>query len=173
MKKILVVLMVLVLLASTSVVANAETFVDSTQGSFVGETEFDYHVYSYFFVTIPTHIDAGSYGEFAVTMDYIEDGYHIDAYITNLDENGYVTVYSDNYNTNNVTAKIAVVKDVGDELHECNVGADGLFGTYYPTDYSPNQLASTNIGFTNAMVDNILPGGYHGVLCFRVECTHD
>ena len=139
MKKILVVLMVLMLLASTSVVANAETFVDSTQGS----------------------------------MDYIEDRYHIDAYITNLDENGYLTVYSDNYDTNNVTANIAVVKDVGDELHECDVGADGLFGTYYPTDYSPNQPARTNIRFTNAMVDNILPGGYHGALCFRVECTHD
>lgn len=174
MKKFLCVLLTLILICvPMSIVANAEEFVDSAESNYEGQTDFDYHVYSYYFVTIPTHIDADSYGELSVTMGYIENGYHIEAYVSNVDEQGLITVYADDYNTSNVTAKVGVIKDVLAETGSITIDSSGLIGMFYPADYGQYDFATTTIGFTKAMGDNILPGVYHGTICFRIECMPD
>lgn len=174
MKKFLCALLtVLLVCVPMSMVAHAETYVDSEYGNYEGQSEFDYHAYSHYFVTIPTHIDADNSGELAVTMDGIEDGYHIEAYVTNLDADGCITVYSQNYDTDNLTTAVGVVYDVGNPNGSKNVTPDGLIGKYYPADHTDGTPATTNIGFTKPMDMNVKPGIYHGVICFRVECVHD
>lgn len=173
MKKIVCILIALMLVfASLPAFADGE-YADASTGGYYGETEFDYHVYSYYYVTIPTHVDAGGTGTLSVSMDYIEDGYHIEAYVTNLDNDGCLTIYSDNYDTNNITGKLGVVKYLSDDMTTASVGETGLIGEFYPNDYAQNTSASVRIGFRNCAGENLLPGGYHGVICFRVECMPD
>lgn len=97
MKKIFTVLFAIMLLLNMSpLTAFAEEYreyVEADQNSFEGQTTIDYHAYSSYYVSIPTNIsEYDLYGTIAVTMDNIEDGHHIEVYITNLDENGLLTV---------------------------------------------------------------------------------
>lgn len=168
MKKIFTVLFAIMLLLNISpLTAFAEEYreyVEADQNSFEGQTTIDYHAYSSYYVSIPTNIsEYDSYGTIAVTMDNIEDGHHIEVYITNLDENGLLTVTSDNGNT----GQLSVLYDNG--LYTAN--SDGLIGEFYPETYNYTGCASTNIAFDKAMMDNFKAGTYHGVICFRVECV--
>lgn len=169
MKKFLSSILTIALLAASSVTAKADEYseyVETNRGNFVGETSLDYHVYSSYYVTIPTSI--GEYdtsGNIAVTMDNIEQGHHVEIYITNLDSEGYLTVTSDNGNT----GKLNVLHDNG--LY--TVQPDGLVNKLYPGSYTDTGVANTDISFDKSMDSNTKAGTYHGTVCFRVECLPD
>lgn len=170
MKKFFTILLAAALmLVALPTVAFAEDYgeyVEADKSNFEGQTTVDYHAYSSYYVSIPTSIsEYDTSGTVSVTMDNIEYGHHIEVYITNLDENGFLTVTSDNgYN-----GLLSVLYDDG--LHTAD--SSGLIGTFYPESYNNTGAASTNISLDKAMMGNFKAGTYHGVICFRVECVPD
>lgn len=170
MKKIFTTVLAIILMLSISPTtvqaAEYSEYVEADKNNFEGQTDIDYRVYSSYYVTIPTRIsEYDSSGTVSVTMDNIEQGYHIEIYITNLDSEGCLTVSSDNGNT----GKLNVLHDNG--LY--TVYEDGLVTKFYPGSYGYAGTASTDISFANAMSGNTKAGTYHGTVCFRIECVPD
>lgn len=155
----------LMLFAIPTITYAADGFVDANSPYFEGETDVSYRIYSSYYVSIPTSIDS-SYGtgEISVTMDNIEDGYHIKVSITNLNESGKLAITSETGNT----AYLNVLRDSG--LY--NVYSDGIVTNFYPADYPNGGTATTNISFDTGG-EYFKPGTYHGTICFRVECIPD
>lgn len=166
MKKILAVITSFaLLLCAFPAVAYASDYSEYVeQGNFEGTTDVEYHVYSSYYVTIPTSINSyNNSGVVSVTMDNIESGYHIEVYITNLNDEGMLPVYS---NTGQSGA-LSVLYDGGLRT----AFSDGLIGTFYPADYDYSGTASTEISFEKGYTTKA--GTYYGTMCFRVECAQD
>lgn len=147
MKKILTFLLITALsfvaLPTTVSAEDYSGYVEADKSNFEGQTTVDYHAYSSYYVSIPTNIsEYDAYGTVSVTMDNIEAGHHIEVYITNLDDNGQLTVTSDNGNT----GQLSILYDNG--LH--TAAADGLIGKFYPDEYNNTGCASTNISLDKA-----------------------
>lgn len=158
----------LIIVASTFGVSADEysEYIEAETGCFTGQTSIDYHIYSSYYVTIPTSI--GEYdtsGTITVSMNNIEDNHHIEVYITNLDSDGLLEVTSDSGHTE----KLNVLHDDG--LY--TVQNDGLVKEFYPADYQAETNATTNISFAKSGMGNNKAGTYHGMVCFRVECLPD
>ena len=128
---------------------------------FFGDSPVSFREYSSFYVTLPIMIEPDVTSELSVTMDSIEDGYHVEVYATNLDGEGLVTVTSGNN-----TGKLALVKDNG----SVNVDGSGFIASFSPEIY-------TDVAITNLTVmrtgERLKPGVYTGSVSFRVSCVKD
>lgn len=165
MKKFLSIFTMLAVLMTTTPALASDMLVNTSQGDFIGQTDISYRVYSSYYVSIPTSINADdTYGEISVSMANVESGYHVSVYITNLTETGKITVTSESGNT----GYLQVTRDNG--LY--NVGTDGLVTEFYQSDYTDGGIATTNIGFDSAG-ELMKPGLYNGTVCFRIECRQD
>lgn len=170
MRKLIASILAATLLIATSTFGvsadDYSEYIEAETGYFTGQTSIDYHIYSSYYVTIPTSI--GEYdtsGTITVTMNSIEDSHHIEVYITNLDSDGLLEVTSDSGNIE----KLNVLHDDG--LY--TVQNDGLVKEFYPADYQVEANATTNISFAKSGMGNNKAGTYHGTVCFRVECLPD
>lgn len=170
MKKIVSVLLAVVamclIVASPAFAAGGDDgFVDGANGVFYGQSEFEFHEYSSFYVMVPTNIPADGCGFVSVTMNDIEDGYHINMYVTNMDENGMIDVST----LNGTTGKVAV--QYNNQMN--NLDSTGHIGSFYPADYSSGEYATTNVTLVKSDMYDLGAGLYHGVVCFKVECVED
>ena len=158
MKKIFITLLTALLLVTT-VSAEDMIFLDSGE-EYYGETEVTYQEYSSFYVSIPTQISDMMDGEVSVTLDHIEEGYHVGVYATNLDDYGYVPISS-----GNDSGKMRLYG--GDRT----VGGDGFIGRL-------NQANNGDVGVIKLSVSpasdhKLKPGIYTGSISFRICCEVD
>lgn len=163
MKKIIAILMcvtLLVVCATTTVYAVENEYVDSAMtGEYFTETEIAYHAYSTYTVTIPAFMECSMMHQITIDAANVEEGYRVNAYITNMDENGLLTVTSSS----------------GSEGKVC-VYIDGMPYTYrsdkWIYGFERGGTRFCNIAFESA--DGYRPyeaGMYYGVVCFRFECN--
>ena len=159
------------LILGMSTAAFASETVQMDEGGYAefnGSSDVDYHVYSTYTVTIPAVInrDTGYTGNVDVTMDNIEEGYHVNAYISNLDDDACIVVT----NQKGRTAKLRV--DYNNGQMSCT--AEGLIGTWYPADFNSEMTtASVDAHLIPEDLFMISSGSYTGAVCFKVECVPD
>ena len=152
------------LLAFSSLAYAQEGYVDAMTGEFYGNSQVSFREYSSFYVTIPISISPDCPGDVTVTMDHVEDGYHVSVYLTNLDENGCITVESEAGNT----GKLSVMHSGG--LY--NVNANGYVTSFYPANYIDGASAVIDISVAS-FGERMKPGTYTGILGFRIACEND
>lgn len=155
-----------IILTTFTTTAYADEYVDSANGDYATEIEVNYHAYSTYTVILPYALSEDAETEVAVDMSNVENGYHINAYVTNIEEDGQIPIYSENYDTNNAVGHITVISD-GQELPSDT----GYFATFTHTD-DINNYAYDHIGYT--ITDRpTVAGQYSGVICFNFECVTD
>ena len=161
MRRILAVMITVILMA---VPVCADEYGDMWNDVY-GETDISCHVYSTYYVTIPTELTSDNpNGEVTVTMDHIEDGYHIDLYATNLAPGSSIDLQSEKGNVINVG-----VRKNGNYY----IDDTGLIATFYPEYYTADGDMAYGLISLGDIPLNAKPGVYSGKLYFRVSCVED
>ena len=161
MKKILALIMVMILMF---IPVAADEEIGDVFNDVYGESDVFCHVYSSYYVTIPTELTPEHpEGEITISMNNIEEGYHVDLYATNLN-GSMVDLSSDNGNTYSVNA-----------FKYGNVSFDdtGLIASFYPDYYDDNNPLAYAYVSVSGFPEKIKPGDYKGSISFRVSCVKD
>lgn len=132
-------------------------------GDYVAEVDVDYHAYSTYTIYIPTYFQEGLESSISIDLSNVENGYHINGYVTNFDENGQIALVPTDEN-NTTEGKISVYSNGQNVASET-----GFFAEFRNTG---DVMAYANIGY---QIDErpVIAGDYHGVICFRFECVTD
>lgn len=166
MRKLLVLLLCLAMFLVAPVSAYAEDYVNTENGYYNSDMDIQCHSYSSFYITIPSALSQNEQGELTVSSPNIEDGYHVAVYVTNFDENGYISVFDQNYDTNHREGKAMLYVDAMPYVYS----EDGLLCEFVDNDYIGSE-ATHRVAYTEAPGGMPHAGIYNGVICFRVECV--
>lgn len=167
MKRIIAILLAVICAVSVSVTASAaeEQFVDSSQGSYFAETDIHCKVYSTYMVTVPTDIDVHSTGQVSVNMNDVVDGCQVEAYVSNMDEGGFIQLYKDKDYYDTANGKVQVIVDGA----YCENNTDGKVYTFEKSNADQDGNVSFELGFV--VYQPTGAGTYEGTVCFRFECN--
>ncbi len=168
MRKFLSALFAIVLLLSVCTIAYADdgTHVDVGSGEdYSGEISVCCHTYSSYDITIPYELDVNSQADITIRNANIEDGYHLEVYATNLDENGLISVYTTAPNGAEVEGKLFLYAEGTLVTSESN-----LICTFTSSELL-NPRAAHYIHTFPSSDDVQCAGVYRGTLCVRVACV--
>lgn len=158
MKKLLALCLPLVLLANCATTA----FAMESPCSGSGESEVTAHLYSTYSISIPATIDANiGTAEVIVTQANLEDGYAINVYISNLNENGGITLT----HTNGVDEILCTFQNT--ELN-CAVGGNVPLVSFDYNIFSGTNTASKTFGMELLALSQ--PGVYSGTMTYYFSC---
>lgn len=145
----------------------ADEPVDTENGAYYGETAISAQAYSTYTISIPAELAENNSGEIAVSNMNLDEDYHIAVYITNLNENGKIPLYSKYYEENNLSCAALIYKD-GMPFDD---DGSGLFCEFfYGEDVAAEGRATHFITYTRDENSIHGAGQYSGVICFRVDC---
>lgn len=168
MRKFLSVLFAVVLLLSMCTVAYADdgTHVDVGSGEdYNGEISVYCHTYSSYDITIPYELDVSSQADITIRNANIEEGYHLEVYATNLDENGLISVYTMTPGGAEVEGKLFLYAEGTLVTSESN-----LLCTFTSSELLNPRAAHYIYTFPSS--DDVQRAGvYRGTLCIRVACV--
>ena len=130
-----------------------------------GETDVSCHVYSSYYVTLPAELTPEHpEGEITISMNNIEDGYHVELYATNINSGSTVEVTSDKGDTFLLTARKYSTVCFDDT---------GLIASFTPDYYSDNDPLAYAYVSVSGFPERVKPGDYRGSINFRVACVKD
>lgn len=169
MRKFVSMLLALLLLVSMCMVAYADdgTHVDVGGGEdYSGEIVVSCHTYSTYNISIPYEMVDGTAEYITITDANIEEGYHLEVYATNLDENSLIDVYTTAPNGEEVCGKMLLYAGGGQVTSESN----GLICMF--TSDELIQPRAEHYFYTIASAADVVRAGvYRGSLCIRVACV--
>lgn len=163
MKKALSVLAAITVALSSSISAYAwnENEVEGYVG--YGQSTINAHAYSSFDVEIPAVIDLSEMGggEVAISNADIDNGYQVEIYVTNLNENGKLNM--------NHTTKSGVTSELTLTGSEGELTADApILARFKDTDL---ESGYANYMFSGEMVSGSKAGNYSGVMMYSIFCN--
>ena len=165
MKKIVSILMSIALLASMATTAFAsEQYQDGNM--IYGDTDISIHIYSTYLITIPAIVGSsmGTSGTVEITNAYLEDGYTVDVYATNLDETGSLVL-----NHINKSGKHAKITFVNAE-NNFPATAENPLVTFTSEDLERNETSEYGKTFYVNVDDFNAAGDFAGVLSYTFAC---
>lgn len=136
-------------------------------GTYTTSSTVSYHVYSKYKVSVPMTISEESEycAAINVTMDQVEDGKHIDVYVSNLNSDGKITVTSSSGNEAYLTVKHG--------SNDSDIQSDGLIYTFEKTEEAAKGTTMTENVKLEGQDENLSGGTYTGSIEFRFECNDD
>lgn len=172
MRKIIAILMAVVVVLAISVTSFAAEdngqFVDTAYNyAYEADTAIHHEVFSTYTVTVPTDIYSGMTGDIVIDMSDVATGYHINAYVTNMNNDGSIPLYYDRLDptTQNGSVNLTVNGQV------CDNGNKLVHQFYKNTDGDGTPTETATIGF-NVVQSPVGAGTYDGVISFRFECVN-
>lgn len=165
MRKILAtVFATVVLMTMFTTTAFADEYVDTQENpSYETQTEVYYHAYSTYTVSVPVCMEEGQVYDITADVSNIENGYTLEAYVTNMDENGEIPLEFINYERPEATGKIQVITS---EYNTIDYNT-GWIGTFF--DAQGGSMATVGVGY-NVSEAPTVAGDYKAVICFRFDC---
>lgn len=158
MKKLLALCLTLALLANCATTA----FASEVPCSGSGEAEVTAHIYSGYLITIPATIDANTgTGEVTISQATLEEGYKVDVYVTNANDNGGITLT----HTNGVDEILCVFQNT---TLGTTVSSTVPLVTFYATELVDTSTATKSFGMELMLLST--PGQYSGTMTYSFSC---
>lgn len=161
MKKILALCLSLILL--TTCTPTVFAYEDSFAG--FGEMEIIAHVYSSYSISIPATIDltAGMMGEVTILDANLEEGYKVDVYATNFNENGAITL------TNTANSFLTIECRLYNLALSQFASPEVPLVTFNSFEFDGNNTATKNFDIQFAPVGSA--GIYSGTMTYSFQCS--
>lgn len=156
MRKFLSVIMAAVMLMSFSFGVNAASAtVDPSDGAYETQMEVSFSNDNHYTVEIPTSLTENQEGQITISNSALEYGYHVSAFITNLNNNGYIDVENEKGDKSEIDV---VIDGTSASTYRLN-GKVAVFGE----DGSRNIIVRRATNSGNGV------GTYSGVVCFKFD----
>lgn len=175
MKKVISVLLALavvlsagtLLAAPVSAAEGDATYYGSLDGSNeygTGQIEVTHRAYSSFRLEIPLYADSVMTNTITAYYPNLEDGYQIEIYVTNLNEDGTL-----NMTHSSGEVSTMVLYNETDCLHLSY--QNPLLASFTLEDFNNTNSASSNFYIQHGENFNMKAGTHTGVICYRIECN--
>lgn len=166
MKKVLALVLSVLMIASFSTTAFAAETEDAYAGS--GELQVTGHVYSSYNITIPATINIQDTPmcEVAVNDGYIEEGYSLDVYVTNLNDSGLLSLkhITDPY----ASTDCSVLRYEGDSTVNVTTPNDPIV-SFTAADFPSGTSCVKYFGLVISQWGT--PGDYTGIMKYSFSCN--
>lgn len=166
MKKIFAVLIALAIVFSMTVPAMAaESYGNMGDGQYgSGQIEVTHHSYSTFQLEIPLYADSAMPNYIMASNPNLEDGYQIEIYVTNLNEDGTL-------NMTHTSGEISTMvlyneSDVWQLTYD-----KPLLASLSIEDFDGNYSATSIFWLQGGDPFNMKAGSHTGTICYRIECN--
>lgn len=164
MKKIFALVLSIVMILSCSVTAFA--YEDTYAGS--GELEITGHIYSHYNITIPATINIKDTPICEVTVNdgYIEEGYSLDVFVTNLNDSGFLSLkhVTDQY----ASAECSVLRYEGDSTVNVTTPNEPIV-SFTASDFPSGTSCVKYFGLEMSQWGT--PGDYTGTMKYSFSCN--
>lgn len=175
MKKILSLLIALAIVLSIGVLnatpvsadaGNADYYgsMDGSNEYGSGQIEVTHRAYSSFQLEIPLYADSMMPNTITAYYPNLEDGYQIEIYVTNLNEDGTL-----NMTHSSGEVSTMVLYNVNDCLHLSY--QNPLLASFAMEDFNNTYSASSEFYIQQGENFNMKAGTHTGVICYRIECN--
>lgn len=158
MRKAVSIILALALIASFTSMVYAD---DLSAGS--GETEITAHIYSTYTITIPAtiNLDSGENGQVTISNANLEDGYAVNVYMTNGNDQGLVTLYHTD-GVHSITGQVIFGSgQIADDTTP--------FASFSSAEVAGEESVTK---YFNIQVDTLTgtPGNYTGTMTYSFRC---
>ena len=164
MKKIFALVLSVVMILCCSVTAFA--YEDTYAGS--GELEVTGHIYSSYNITIPATINIKDTPICEVTVNdgYIEEGYSLDVFVTNLNDSGFLSLkhVTDQY----ASAECSVLRYEGDSTVTVTTPNEPIV-SFTASDFPSGTSCVKYFGLEMSQWGT--PGDYTGIMKYSFSCN--
>lgn len=175
MKKILSVLIALAIVLSVGVLiatpvsadaGNADYYgsLDGSNEYGTGQIEVTHRAYSSFQLEIPLYADSVMTNTITAYYPNLEEGYQIEIYVTNLNEDGTL-----NMTHSSGEVSTMVLYNAKDGLHLSY--QNPLLASFAIEDFNDTYSASSDFYIQHGENFNMKAGTHTGVICYRIECN--
>lgn len=175
MKKILSVLIALAIVLSFGVLSATTVSADEGDANYygsldgnneygTGQIEVTHRAYSSFMLEIPLYADSMMQNTITAYYPNLEDGYQIEIYVTNLNEDGTL-----NMTHSSGEVSTMVLYNVGDGLHLSY--QNPLLASFAIEDFNNTNSASSEFYIQHGENFNMKAGTHTGTICYRIECN--
>ncbi len=133
-----------------------------------GEATIRDHIYSTYTIQIPETIEIDELNDtfnVGLTNDNIEDGYSVEVWITNLDENGAITLTNARDNS---TETATISKDIGNG-NEQTVNNSEALAYFHHDNVNSSQTQTARINITER---GTTAGYYEGTITYCYACVN-
>lgn len=166
MKKIFAILIALMVVSAVATPAIAAEFYgnaeDGQYGS--GQIEVTHHSYSTFQLDIPLYADSSIANYITASNPNLEDGYQIEVYVTNLNEDGTI----DMVHTSGDVSKMVL-------YNESNIWQltydNPLLASFTIEDFNNTSSATSIFWLQGGDPYSMKAGTYTGIICYRIQCN--
>lgn len=129
-----------------------------------GQIEVTHRAYSSFQLEIPLYADSMMPNIIYAYYPNLEDGYQIEIYVTNLNEDGTL-------NMTHTSGEVSTMKlyNVGDAHHLSY--QDPLLASFAIEDFNNTNSAYSEFYIQHGENFNMKAGMHTGTICYRIECN--
>lgn len=166
MKKIFAVLIALAIVFSMTVPAMAaESYNNSGDGQYgSGQIEVTHHSYSTFQLEIPLYADSSMPNYITAYNPNLEDGYQIEIYVTNLNEDGTLNM---THTSGEVSTMVLYNESDILQLTYDNP----LLASFTIDDFDDTNTATSIFWIQGGDAFSMKAGSHTGTICYRIECN--
>lgn len=171
MRKIFTMLVAVVMALSICVlmampVSAAETYgyMGETEQYGSGQIEFTHHSYSTFQLEIPLYADTSMANYIYASNPNLEDGYQIEIYVTNLNEDGTISMMHS-------SGEVAGMQLYNESDVLFLSYQNPLLATFAADDFDDTLTAESIFWIQGGDAYNMRAGDYTGTICYRIECN--
>lgn len=167
MKKVFSIVIALALILSMAIPAlAAETYgyTGDTEQYGSGQIEVTHHSYSTFQLDIPLYADSSMPNYITASNPNIEDGYQIEIYVTNLNEDGTL-------NMTHTSGEVSTMV-LYNETDIINLSyANPLLASFAIDDFDDTMTATSIFWIQGGDQYSMKAGTHTGTICYRIECN--
>lgn len=166
MKKFYCILIALIIVLSMTIpVMAVESYCNTGDGQYSsGHIEVTHHSYSTFQLEIPLSADSSMPNYITAYNPNLEDGCHIEIFVTNLNEDGTLNM------THTSGAVYTMVLYNESDAHQLTY-QDPLLASFSIEDFNNTDSATSIFWIQGGDQFTMKAGSYTGKICYRIECN--
>lgn len=151
-------------MATPAFAADTYGYLDETEQYGSGQIEVTHHSYSTFQLDIPLYADSSMPNYITAYNPNLEDGYQIEIYVTNLNDDGTIDMI---HTSGAVSQMVLYNESDGLQLTYNNP----LLATFTIEDFDDTNTATSSFWIQGGDPFNMKAGTHTSTICYRIECN--